>query len=79
MASPVTLTMTVHELLAATVPPERLTELEVSGVVPPHVLDRFEGLATCNPVGKLSVKATPVSATPFGFEMVKVRLVVPWS
>src|SRR5947209_16912599 len=55
---PCTFTDTVHEALAATVPPLRLTEPEpaVAVAVPPQVLVRPLGVATFNPAGKLSVK-----------------------
>jgi len=66
--------------LAASVPPERLTEVaEATAVaVPPQVLLRLGDEATIMPEGKLSVKLTPVSATPvFGLVMLNVRVVVP--
>lgn len=77
---PVTFTEMVQLPLAAMVPPERLTE-EAPAVavgVPPQVLLKPAGVATINPAGSGSVKATPVKATAvFGFVMVKVRLVLP--
>lgn len=76
----VTLTLTAHELPAATVPPLRVTlpppAVAVAG--PSQVLLRPEGFATTSPDGKLSVSATPVNAVELlGLLMVKVRLVVP--
>src|SRR5882724_622054 len=79
---PVTFTDNVHEALTATVPPDRLTDPEpaTAVAVPPHVLVRPFGVATTKPAGRLSVNATPVSATPaFGFVMVKVSEVEPFS
>ncbi len=79
---PCMFTETVHEPLAATDPPDRLTEPEppTAVAVPPHVLFRFEVDATVRPAGKLSVNAIPVTVTPvFGLVMVKVKLVVPFS
>lgn len=78
---PVTLTTTVQVEPAAIVPPA--TEIEVapaSGLnVPPHEVASPGATATTSPVGKVSVKATPVSATVFaaGFVIVKVSGVVP--
>src|SRR5258708_4433045 len=79
---PVTFTTTVHEALAASVPPERLAEPEpaTAVAVPPHVLVNPLGVATTSPAGRLSVNATPFSVTPvFGFWIVKVSDVVPFS
>jgi len=47
--------------------------------VPLHVLFKLPGVATTNPAGRLSVKATPFSVR-FAFVLlsVKVRLVVPF-
>src|SRR5437660_142584 len=80
---PWTFTETVQLPLIATVPPDKLTEPapETPVTAPPHVLARLEGVATINPAGRLSVNATPVSATPFaaGFVIVNVNDVVPFS
>src|SRR5258708_20195776 len=67
---PVTFTDNVHEALIASVPPDRLTvpEPATAVAVPPQVLLNPLGVATTRPAGRLSVKATPVSATlAFGF------------
>lgn len=74
-AMPVTFKETVHELLAATVPPLRLMELPLALAVPAQVLLRLLGEETARPAGRLSLNATPVRASVFGFVMVKVRLV----
>jgi hypothetical protein len=78
---PVTFTETVHEALAASVPPDRLTEDESATAVsrPPQVVLRLLGVATTTPAGKLSVKATPVrDALVFGLVMLKVSEVAPF-
>ncbi len=77
---PVTLTETEQEPLAATVPPDRLTvdELADAVAVPAQVLLRFGVAATTSPAGRLSVNATPSAAEPFGLEMAKLRVVVPF-
>jgi hypothetical protein len=76
---PVTFTLTVQEVLAATEPPVRFTEVAPALAVkgPPQVFDGFGGVATTNPLGKESVKVIPVRDVPLGFVMVKVREVVP--
>jgi hypothetical protein len=78
---PVTLTLKVHELLTASVPPNRLMmdEPAVAVIVPaPQEPVRPLGVATIRPAGIKSDISTPVSATvAFGFVMVKVTLVVP--
>jgi hypothetical protein len=77
---PCTLTETAHDALEATVPPDRLTELEPPVAVPPHVLFRFGVEATTRPAGRLSVKDSPVSDTVlFGFVMLMVNNVVPFN
>jgi hypothetical protein len=80
---PVTFTVTLHELLTATVPPLKLTLplAAVAVAVPPQVLVSPFGVATTIPLGRLSVKAMPVSATVFaaGLVMVSVKLVVPFT
>jgi hypothetical protein len=76
-AAPVTVTANWHCPFAATVAP--LNAIPVGDVVvsvpPQTVADAF---ATVSPVGSVSVKATPVSATAFaaGFVIVKVNEVV---
>src|SRR5260370_3422 len=80
---PVTFTATVHEALNASVPPDRLTVPDPATAVaaPPQVLVRPFGVATTKPAGRVSVNATPVSATALapGLVMVKVSDVVPFS
>src|SRR6185503_11817355 len=79
---PCTLTTTVQLPLAAIVPPLRLIEPEpaVAVTVPLQVLLNPFGVATTKPAGRLSVKATPLSATPvFGLVIVKVSVVTPFS
>jgi hypothetical protein len=74
---PVTFTEMLHELLDATVPALKLTDPEpATAVAVPQVLLRPLGVATTNPVGKLSVKAKLVRPMVLGFEMVIVRLVL---
>lgn len=79
-ATPVTVTLNWHWLLAAIVAP--LSAIPVGVVVvrvPPQTV--AEAFATASPAGKLSVKATPVSATALaaGLAMVKVNEVVEFS
>ena len=79
---PWTFTATVQELLAASVPADRLTmpEAAVAVVVPPQVLDKPLGVATTRPAGKVSVNAKPVKLVPvLELVMVKVSEVVPLS
>src|SRR5258708_7166556 len=79
---PCTFTETVHEALAASVPPDKLTEPEpaTAVAVPPQVLLRLLGVATTSPAGRLSVKAIPLSATVvFGLLMVNVSDVAPFN
>jgi len=79
---PWTVIDTTHAALVAMFPAERLTCPEPGTAVtgPPQELVKLLGLATTRPAGRLSVKATPVSATPtFGFVMLKVNEVVPFS
>ena len=76
---PVTLTEIVQELPAESVPPDKLIVLEpaVAVTVPPQVLLTPGGLATSSPEGRLSVKATLLSAiVVFGLLIVKVRVVL---
>src|SRR5258708_755065 len=77
---PVTFTTTVHEALAASVPPERLAEPEpaTAVAVPPHVLVNPLGVATTSPAGRVSVNATPVSITTvFVVRIVQVHVLGP--
>src|SRR5216684_7167819 len=78
----VMLTVRVQVLLAAIVPPvsEMLPEAATAVAVPPQVLVRPLGVATTRPAGRVSVNATPVSATALaaGLVMVKVSEVVPF-
>jgi len=79
----VTLTENVQEALVAIVPPLRLIEPEpgVAVIVPaPHVPVMPFGVETTRPAGRLSVKATPLSATVrFGLVIVKLSEVEPFS
>ena len=73
-------TIMLQEPLAASVPPDKLMVPEPTVAVrePPHVLD--VPAATTSPDGKESMKATPVSPVAlFGFVMLNVTLVVPFS
>jgi hypothetical protein len=80
---PVTLTVTVQVAPTATVPFEKVTELVPAVAVTdgapqlPLVVSPF-GVPTTSPAGKLSVNATPVSATvfPAGLTIVKTSVVV---
>src|SRR5215471_2090134 len=90
---PFTSTLTVHEVLWATLPPDRLiTPLPAVAVtVPPHVLVTFGVLDTTRVAlpgppltGSVSLKLTPVRSPLagvvglFGLLMVKVTVVVPF-
>jgi len=81
-AVPVAFTVTVQVLFTAIVPPvsEPLPEPATAVAVPPQVLVNPFGVAMTIPAGKVSVKATPVSATALaaGFVIVKVNDVVPF-
>lgn len=75
-----TLTEIVQLLLAATEPPLRLIEVDVEVApltVPPQLFESEGVVATCRPVGKLSLTARPVRVTvlPVGFVMVSVIVV----
>ena len=78
---PWTLTLKLHEPLAASVAPDRLTvPLAAIAVIvpPPHVPDNPLGVATTRPAGNVSVNATPVKdVLVLAFVIVKVRDVVP--
>ena len=82
-AIPVTFTENVQEPLAAIVPPFRLITLvpAVAVIVPaPHVPVRPFGVEITRPAGRVSLKATPVSATvALGLVMVKLSEVDPFS
>jgi hypothetical protein len=78
---PVRLTITVHEPLAAIVPP-----LKVSAVSPgfgenvPQGALAFGVGATCSPEGKASVKETPVTeAVVFGLVRVNTSVTIPFN
>ena len=81
----VTSIVITHELPAGTVPPVRLTPADPAANTPPalfcrvpaHVLVVVNGVATviaAGVVGKVSVKATPVSATLAAFDSVMVSV-----
>ena len=78
---PKMLTLKLHELLAASVAPDRLTvPLAAIAVIvpPPHVPDNPLGVATTRPAGNVSVNATPVKdVVALAFVIVKVKEVVP--
>ena len=77
---PVTLTMKLQEAPAGTLEPVRLKllALAVTLLDPVQVPPTPGGLAITRPVGRLSVKLTPVSAVVlFGLAIRKVRGVVP--
>src|ERR1700694_2104909 len=78
--TPVTFTEKVQDPLAATVAPARLMLAEPAVAVmvpPPHEPVSPLGVATSRPLGKVSVNATPVSATDaLELVIVKVRLVL---
>jgi hypothetical protein len=81
-AVPVTFTENVQELLAAIVPPLRLIVFVpcVAVTVPaPHVPVSPFGVETTSPAGSVSLKATPVNGVAFGFVMVKLSEVEPFS
>lgn len=70
------MTLIAHELLVATVAPDKLTlpEPAAAVVVPPQVLVNPFGVEITIPAGNVSVNATPVSATPFAAGLVIVKL-----
>src|SRR5579859_3618747 len=82
-AVPVTFTTTVQEVFTAILPPVRLMLVDpaTAVAVPPQVLDSPFGVATTSPMGSVSVKATPASATVLaaGLVMVRVSVVVPFN
>jgi len=78
----VTLTETVQEPAAGTVPPARPTwkPPEFAVAVPPQVLASPLGVATARLAGRLSVKATPNSASMlFGLVIVTVIVAMPFT
>jgi len=62
--------------LAASIPPLRVIRAPPGGAlgVPKQVLVRLGGLATSNPVGRLSAKLRPVSWMPELLVMVNLRV-----
>src|SRR5258708_18485615 len=72
-AVPVTVTLNTHWLFTAIVAPVKVIPVGAVVVnVPPHtVADAF---ATVSPVGKVSVKATPVSAAALAAGLVIVNV-----
>lgn len=70
----VTVTLIVQEALAVSVPPpNEIVRGAVVVSVPPHCVD--EAVTTVSPLGSVSVKLTPVNATPvFGFVTVNVNV-----
>lgn len=82
-AAPVTLTVIVQLLPAATVPPvsDTLPVPDTAVTVPPQVLFRPLGVAITVPLGSVSVNDTPVSAAVLtaGLVMVKVSVVASFS
>src|SRR5215471_683478 len=79
----VTFTTSVQELFTATLPPVRLMLVlpDVADAVPPQPLVKPFGVATTNPVGSVSLNATPLSATVFaaGLVIVNVNVLVPFN
>src|SRR5215471_12049432 len=79
----VTFTTSVQELFTATLPPVRLMLVlpDVADAVPPQLLVKPFGVATTNPVGSVSLNATPLFATVFatGLVIVNVSVLVPFS
>lgn len=82
VAALVTLTLTVQDELAATVPPvsETVADPATAVAVPPQVSVRPLGVATTTLAGKLSVKERFVRATvfPAGLAMVMLMVLVPF-
>jgi hypothetical protein len=79
---PVTFRLKLQDAPAPSVPPDKLTEDDPARAVPApvQVVVSALGVATTSPAGRLSVKATPVSAIAFSavFETVKLKLVLPF-
>lgn len=80
---PLTFAVKLQEPPAAMVPPLKLmVPLPAMAVIVPLPQDpvTFAGLATTRPDGRLSVNATPLSATPvFGFVMLKLKVLAPFN
>lgn len=79
-AAAVTLTLNVHEPLAARVAPEKPRVVAPAGAVtlPVQVLTNPLGDEIVSPAGRLSLTLTPVTANPlFGFVIAKVSDVEP--
>jgi hypothetical protein len=77
---PFTFTCTVQLPEAGIDPPVNATEPlpAVAATVPPHVFDNPFGVPTTNPLGRLSLNATPDSpVAEFGFVIVNRSVVVP--
>ena len=83
-----TLTLTVQEPLAGMVAPAgepkvRLVDpavgAHVGGGVPPQVVVAAGVPATCNPLGRVSVKVASFSAMELELESVKVNVEVPFT
>lgn len=72
----VTLTLTEHVELAATVPPTRLMSMSpaTGANVPPQLLMIFGVAAITKLAGKVSVKAKPVRAIGLGLVIIKVSV-----
>jgi len=72
---PSTVTVTVQLLLGRILPPLNVTDVAVFVTVPPHCAESG-AMATLIPLGKLSLKSTPVNGTVLvgGFVIVKVRM-----
>jgi len=79
-AVPVTFTVSVQELPGLMEPPDRLTPTGYSPTLgsPPQVFCRPGDSGTCNPFGKASLKATPVSGWVLAGGLVRVNVRVVW-
>jgi hypothetical protein len=78
---PVTLIDTTHDVAAARLAPDKLTEEDPSAAVavPSQVVVRLPGVDTTSPAGRLSVNARPFTdRAPSVFVMVKLKLVEPF-
>ena len=78
---PCTSTVTEHEVLAPTVPPDKLTDPPPATAVtePAQVLTRLTGVPTTRPAGSVSENASPVKPIVFELLIVIVRVVVPFN
>jgi hypothetical protein len=75
---PVTVTLNTHEPLAAIVAPLRVIVLGLVVVSVPPQIGVGPEVTTSSPAGRISVTATPVSATvELGLSIVNVRVEVP--